>query len=123
MGNGENVYSLNDKKEKKDGLRKKALGTTKDITDKYTQSSKEDIVKSAIDLAKDIPKTIRYGMKKRKETTIHMYNKAEDRSERDDIRKGELIKSYCHYGLIGLGIICGTAITINWVNKNDSKLS
>ncbi|MED4515356.1 hypothetical protein P9247_04570 [Bacillus subtilis] len=57
MGNSENVVSLDDKKEKKEGFRKKALDTAKDITDKSTE-------KPVTELGKDISKTIRYGMKK-----------------------------------------------------------
>ncbi|MCP1094490.1 hypothetical protein M0L17_11840 [Bacillaceae bacterium OS4b] len=107
MGNSENVFSLDDKKEKKEGFRKKALDTAKDITDKSTEAFK----------------AIRYGMKQRTETVIHMYDTAEDKAEREDIRKGELKKSYCQYGLMGLGLGCGTAIAITWINKSNSKLS
>lgn len=120
MGNSENVFSLDDKKEKKEGFKKKALDTAKDITDKSTQALKET-VKSATDLGKDLSKTIRYGMKKRTEAVIHMYEAAEDKAERGDIRKGELKKSYCQYGLVGLGLGCGTAIAITWI-KSNSKL-
>lgn len=110
MGNSENVFSLDDKREKNEGLGKKALDTAKDIADKSTEAIKESA------------KTIRYGMKKRTETVIKMYEKAEDKAEREDIRKGELKKSYCQYGLMGLGLGCGTAIAITWI-KSNSKLS
>ncbi|MFE3976717.1 MULTISPECIES: hypothetical protein [unclassified Peribacillus] len=121
MGNSENVFSLDDKKEKKEGFRKKALDTAKDITDKSTEAFKEP-VNSVTDLGKDYSKTIRYGMKQRTETVIHMYDTAEDKAEREDIRKGELKKSYCQYGLMGLGLSCGTAIVLTWI-KSKSKLS
>ncbi|PWN86011.1 hypothetical protein [Bacillus altitudinis] len=121
MGNSENVVSLDDKKKKKEGFRKKALDTAKDITDKSTEALKES-VKPVTELGKDLSKTIRYGMKKRTETVIHMYGTAEDKAEREDIRKGELKKSYCQYGLMGLGFGCGTAIAITWI-KSNSKLS
>jgi hypothetical protein len=117
----ENVFSLDDKKEKKEGFRKKALDTTKDITDNSTEALKGS-VKSVTDLGKDLSKTIRYGMKKRTETVNHMYETAEDKAEREDIRKGELKKSYCQYSLVGLGLGCGTAIAITWI-KSNSKLS
>ncbi|MFJ9384059.1 hypothetical protein ACIROD_10010 [Peribacillus sp. NPDC101481] len=118
MGNSENVFSLDDKKEKKEGFRKKALDTANDITDKSTEAFKEP-VKSVTDLGKDFSKTIRDGMKQRTETVIHMYDTAEDKAEREDIRKGELKKSYCQYGLLGLGLVCGTAIAVTRIKSNS----
>lgn len=121
MGNSENVFSLDDKKEKREGFGKRVLDTANNFTDKSTETVKES-VKSFTDLGKDISKTIRCGIKQRTETVIHMYNKAEDKDERKNIRKDELKKSYCQYGLMGLGIGCGTTIAITWI-KSKSKLS
>ncbi|MFS0824810.1 hypothetical protein [Bacillus sp. 1P02SD] len=110
MGNSENVVSLDDRKEIKEGFRKKAVDTAKGITGKPTEALTE------------LGKTIRYGMKKRTDTVIHMYGKAEDKDERDDIRKDELKKSYFLYGLTGLGMCCATVIARTWI-KSNSKLS
>ena len=99
----------------------KALDTAKDITNKSTEAFKEP-VKSVTDLVKGGQKTLRYGMKQRTITIIHMYDIAEDKDEREDIRKGELKKSYCQYGMMGLGLGCLTAITITYI-KSNSKLS
>lgn len=121
MSNSENVFLFDEKKENKEVFKKKALDTPKDITDKYTETFKES-VKSVTDFGKDLSKTIRYGMKKRTETVMKMYDTAEDKSEREDIRKVELKKSYSQYGLVGLGIGCGTLIAITLI-KSNSKLS
>ena len=119
MGNSENVFSFEKQKGKKENLKKKALHREKEFTDNPSEKIKES-VKFASDLGKHFSKTIRYGIGKRAETVNIMYDKAEDKGEREEIRNSELKKSYCQYGLTGLGLCCLTAVTITAI-KSSSK--
>ena len=120
MGNSENVFSFDKQKGKKENFKKKAVHTAREFTDNHSESLKESI-KYVSDLGKDFSKSIRYGMGKRAETVNKMYDKAEDKAEREDIRISELKKSYCQYGLTGIGICCLTAVSITAI-KSNTKL-